>query len=158
RIARLRVFEPIDEDGVAPEAVRVPEPLRPAFAQCVAELRGAPPPPRRPLWSHPGWHEGVEAWVGAPLEPIRLWPLSAVLGNDDVVFKAVFPLCGHEPAITEALGILRVIRSDHERGWMLMERVEGEDAEDHAAVLRELARVHREWVARVDEALALGAH
>jgi hypothetical protein len=49
-IARLRVFEPVDEAGVAPEEVDVPEPLRPAFDRCVAELRGAPPPPRRPAW------------------------------------------------------------------------------------------------------------
>ena len=157
-IARLRVFEPVDADGAAPETIDVPEQLRPAFERCVAELHGAPPPPRRPAWSQPGWHEGVEAWVGAPLEQIRIWPLSAVLGNDDVVFKAVFPLFRHEPAITEALGVPRVLRSDHERGWMLLERLDGQETEDHAAALRALARVHREWASRVDEALALGAH
>ncbi|MDX6481240.1 MAG: hypothetical protein QOG85_1750, partial [Gaiellaceae bacterium] len=107
---RLRVFEPVDSDGVSPDEVDVPESMRPAFGRCVAELRGTPPPPRRPAWSEPGWHEEVEAWVGAPLEQIRLWPLSAVLGNDEVVFKAVFPLFGHEPAITEALGVPRVLR------------------------------------------------
>jgi hypothetical protein len=77
-LARLRVFEPVDEDGVAPEELKVPEPLRPAFERCVAELRGAPQPRRRPAWSRAGWHEEVEAWVVAPLEQIRLWPLSAV--------------------------------------------------------------------------------
>ena len=156
--ARLRVFEAVDADGVAPEEVDVPAAIRPAFDRCVAELRGAPPPPRRPVWTRPGWHEQVEAWVGAPLEQIRVWPISAVLGNDDVVFKAVFPLFAHEPAITEALGVPRVFRSDHERGWMLLERLDGEEAADHAESLRALARVHREWVSRVDEALALGAH
>lgn len=157
-VARLRVFEAVDAEGVAPETVAVPEQLRTAFERCVAEMRGAPPPPRRPAWSQPGWHEEVEAWVGAPLEQIRIWPLSAVLRNDDVVFKAVFPLFRHEPAITEALGVPRVLRSDHERGWMLLERLEGTEAEDHAAALRALAAVHREWASRVDEALALGAH
>lgn len=157
-IARLRVFEPVDSDGVEPETVAVPERLREAFARCVAELRGAPPPPLRPAWSQPGWHEQAEAWAGVSLEQIRIWPLSAVLGNDDVVFKAVFPLFSHEPAITEALGVPRVIRSDHERGWMLLERLDGEEAEDHAAALRMLAALHREWASRVDEALALGAH
>lgn len=158
RLARLRVFEAVDEEGVAPEEIDIPEPLRPAFAQCVAEMRGAPPPPRRPAWSQPGWHEEAEAWAGAELDQIRIWPLSAVLGNDDVVFKAVFPLFHHEPAITEALGAPRVLRSDHARGWMLLERLEGREAEDHAAALRAVARVHREWASRVDEALALGAH
>ena len=157
-VARLRVFEALDADGVAPETVDVPAPLRAAFERCVAELNGAPPPPRRPAWSQPGWHEQAEAWAGMPLEQIRIWPLSAVLGNDDVIFKAVFPLFGHEPAITEALGVPRVLRSDHERGWMLLERLDGEEAEDHAAALRALAAVHREWASRVDEALALGAH
>jgi len=157
-IARLRVFEPVDEDGSAPESIDVPEQLRPVFERCVAEMRGAPPPPRRPAWSHPGWHEEVESWAGAPLEQLRLWPLSAVLATDDVVFKAVFPLFGHEPAITEALGAPRVLRSDHARGWMLMERLTGEEGVDHGSAMRAIAAVHRAWVSRVDEALALGAH
>jgi aminoglycoside phosphotransferase (APT) family kinase protein len=32
------------------------------------------------------------------------------------------------------------------------------DPDDHHAALREIARIHREWSTRVDEALALGAH
>jgi len=124
----------------------------------VAELRGAPPPPLRPVWSQPGWHEQAEAWAGQPLEQLRIWPLSAVLLGEDVVFKAVFPLFRHEPAITEALGVPRVLRSDHERGWMLMERLTGEEGGDHGDAMRALAAVHRAWVSRVDQALALGAH
>jgi hypothetical protein len=158
RALRLRVFEPSEEDGTPPARIAVPEPLRPAFEQALAELAGAPAPERRPAWSRPGWHEQAEAWAGMPLEQVRIWPLSAVLRNGDVWFKAVFPHFHHEPAITQALGSPRVLRADRERGWMLLEHVPGEPASDHHGALRALAAVHRAWVGRVDEALALGAH
>ena len=153
-VLRLRVFEPVDAAGTTD--VDVPAALRPAFEQALAEANGAPPPPRRPAWSKPGWHDRIEAWAGCRLEYLRSWPISYVARNEDVVFKAVFPLFAHEPAITEALGAPRVVKSDHERGWMLMEAVEGDV--DHHESMRALARVHREWTTRVDEALALGAH
>jgi aminoglycoside phosphotransferase (APT) family kinase protein len=51
-----------------------------------------------------------------------------------------------------------VLRADHERGWMLMEALPGEQAADHHAALRAIAAVHRAWASRIDEALALGAH
>jgi hypothetical protein len=156
-IARLRVFEPIDEEGVAPDEVHVPGSLRPAFDQCVAELRGAPPPAGRAVWAQPGWHDEVEAWAGMPLEQARIWPLSAVLRNGDVWFKAVFPLFHHEPAVTEAVGAPRLLQVDHKRGWMLMDGVDGIDGNDHHAAMRAIARVHREWSTRIDEALAFGA-
>jgi aminoglycoside phosphotransferase (APT) family kinase protein len=41
---------------------------------------------------------------------------------------------------------------------MLMERLDGEEGGDHGDALRAIAAVHRAWVSRVDEALALGAH
>lgn len=154
---RLRVFEPVAAGGTPPDGVAVPELLRPAFERCVAELAGAPAPEDRSAWARPGWHDEVEAWAGMPLEQVRLWPLSAVLRNGDVWFKAVFPLFHHEPAITAALGAPVVLRIDERRGWMLMEEVTGEPASDHHGALRSLASVHREWSSRVDEALALGA-
>jgi Phosphotransferase enzyme family len=154
----LHVFEPVDAPGVPPGEVAVPEPLRASFEQCDAELRGAPAPDRRAAWSRPGWHAQAEAWAGMPLEQVRIWPLSAVLRNGDTWFKAVFPRFHHEPAITEALGAPRLLQVDHERGWMLMEAVPGIEEDDHHAAMRAIARVHREWAARVDEALALGAH
>jgi hypothetical protein len=154
---RLRVFEPVDADGVPPERVAVPTPLQPAFERCVAELRGAPVPPQRPPWTRAGWHEQAEAWAGMPLEQVRSWPLSAVLRNGSVWFKAtMLPYFGHEPAITEAVGMPRVLRSDRERGWLLVEEAEGEV--DHRTSLETIAAVHRAWTTRVDEALALGAH
>jgi Phosphotransferase enzyme family len=156
-VLRLRVFEPVDAAGAPPAEIAVPEPLRAAFDRCLAELDGAPIPAGRAPWSRAGWHEQVEAWAGMPLEQVRVWPLSAVLRNGDTWFKAVFPLFHHEPAVTEAIGMPRVLRSDHERGWMLMEQARGAEAENHHTAMRAIAAVHRAWVARVDEALALGA-
>lgn len=157
-VVRLRVFEPVDEPGTAPERVRVPEALRPAFDRCLAELAGAPVPPRRSPWARRGWHEEVEAWAGMPLEQVRSWPLAATLRGGDVWLKAtMLPLFRHEPAVTEALGVPRVLRADHERGWLLLEHVDGEPGADHHAALRAIAAVHRAWTERVDEALALGA-
>jgi Phosphotransferase enzyme family len=158
--ALLRVFDAGEGDGIPLDDVdpdvAVPPPLRAAFAQAVAELRGAPVPERRPAWSRPGWHAHAEAWAGMPLEQVRVWPLSAVLRNGDVWLKAVFPLFHHEPAITQAIGEPRVLRADHERGWMLLEHVPGEEASDYDGALRSLARIHAQWRDRVDELLALG--
>ena len=154
---RLRVFEHVDAAGTPADQIQVPHELRTAFAQCLAELAGAPVPAARAAWAREGWHEDVEAWAGMPLEQAHSWPLAAVLRNGDIWFKAVFPLFHHEPAITAAIGLPRLLRADHERGWMLLEGARGEPGGDHEAALRALARVHREWSTRVDEALALGA-
>jgi hypothetical protein len=153
---RLRVFEPVAAAGVPPEQVAVPESLRAAFDRCVAELHGMPLPDRRAAWSRPGFHEAAEAWAGMPLEQFRLWPISVVLRGGDAFFKAVFPLFHHEPAVTEALGAPRLLRVDHDRGWMLMEALAGAQ-DDHHAAMRAIAHVHRTWATRTDEALALGA-
>ena len=153
---RLRQFEAVEARGVPPEQVAVPEPLREGFAQCVAELRGAPVPAARPPWARAGWHEQAEAWAGLPLEQVRAWPLSAVLRNENLWFKAtLLPLFAAEPAVTEAVGMTRVHRIDRARGWMLVEGADGEV--DHATSLRTIAHIHRAWTARVDEALSLGA-
>lgn len=154
---RLRVFEEVDEPGAPPAEIDVPVPLRTAFDRCVGELEGRVPiPAQRPAWSRPGFDRAAEAWAGMQLELVRKWPLSAVLRNGDVYFKAVFPRFHHEPAITQALGSPHVLRADHERGWMLVEAAEGE-GDDHHAAMRAIAAVHRAWTSRVDEALALGA-
>jgi len=154
---RLRLFEAVDADGVPPEEVDVPEQLRAGFEQCVAELGGAPVPAARPPWARPGWHEQAEAWAGMALEQVRAWPLSAVLRSGEVFFKAtMLPLFAGEPAVTEAVGMPPVLRTDRERGWLLVEGVDGEV--DHAESLRTVAHIHRTWTERVDEALALGAH
>jgi Phosphotransferase enzyme family len=154
---RLRQFEPVDADGVPTDEVDVPAQLRAGFEQCVAELRGAPVPAARPPWARSGWLEQAEEWAGMPLAQVRTWPLSAVLRNDDTWFKAtMLPLFAAEPAVTEAIGMPPVLRTDRERGWLLLAGADG--AVDHATSLRAIAQVHRSWTDRVDEALALGVH
>lgn len=156
---RLRLFEAVEADGASPEDVDVPDRLRAGFDQCVAELLGAPVPAARPPWARAGWHKQAEEWAGMPLEQVRAWPLSAVLRNGHVWFKAtMLPLFAAEPAVSEAVGMPPVLRMDRERGWMLTEDVPGEAGADHHGALRTIAAVHRAWVGRVDEALALGAH
>ena len=161
-LLRLRVFDAGEGEGVplaeADPNSLVPAPLRAGLEQALAELRGdLPVPAARPAWSRSGWHAAAEAWFGGALEQDRVWPLSALLRGDDVWLKAVFPLFHHEPAVTEAIGMPRVLRSDHERGWMLLAHVDAVEASDHHGALRAIAAVHRAWTSRTDEALALGA-
>jgi len=156
-VLRLRSFERVGEPGTPRELISVPEPLRRAVDQCLAELDGAPVDQRRAAWAREGWHEQVEEWAQMRLEQVRNWPLSAVLRNGDVWFKAVFPHFHHEPAVTAAIGTPRVLRSDAARGWMLMEGVHGEPGRDHQAAMVALATAHKDWSTRIDEALALGA-
>ena len=156
---RLRLFEVVDTDGVPPEDVAVPERLRTGFEQCVAELRGAPVPAERPPWARPAWHEQAEEWAAMPLEQVRAWPLSAVLRNGAVFFKAtMLPLFAAEPAVTAAVGMPPVLKLDRRRGWLLSEIGPGEHGTDHDVALRAIAAIHRAWAGRVDEALELGAH
>lgn len=154
---RPRYFERVAVTGMPPERVEIPEPLRAAVERWLAELAGAPVPAKRAAWAREGWHEQAEAWAGMPLEQVRSWPLSAVLRNGDTWFKAVFPVFHHETAVTEAIGVPRVLRADHGRGWMLLEDVPGEPGLDHEAAMHALAKVHRDWSTRIGEALALGA-
>jgi hypothetical protein len=151
---RLRAFDRVDAAGTLD--VDVPEPLRAAFDRSLAEANGVPPPPRRPSWTLPGWHDEAEAWAGATLELVRSWPLSYVARAGGAYFKAVFSRFLHEPAVTAALGSPQVLPADHERGWMLLEPLAGTDTDHHTA-MRAIAAVHRGWASRVDEALALGA-
>jgi Ser/Thr protein kinase RdoA (MazF antagonist) len=153
---RLRVFEHVDATGTPPDQIEVPDALRAAYDQCLAELAGAPVPAARPAWAREGWHEQAEAWAGMPLEQVNSWPLAAVLRNGDVWFKAVFPLFHYEPVVTEAIGMPHVLRSERDRGWMLLQGAHG-DEDDHTVALQAIAAVHREWSTRIDEALALGA-
>jgi hypothetical protein len=152
----------------ADPGVLAPAELRPALEQWLSEQRGAPVPALRPPWARPGWHAEAETWAGSALEPVRSWPLSAVLRGETGWLKAVFPLFHHEPAVTEALArehprhVPSVLRADHERGWLLLDELPGKHVEDGdrtaaAAALRALAEIHRSWSGRAGELIGLGA-
>jgi len=155
--------------GDADPARLAPPELRPALARWLAEQQGAPVPEHRPAWARPGWLAEAERWVGAPLDLVRSWPLSAVLRSArGDWFKAVFPLFGGEPAVTEALAhahpslVPPVLRIDPTRGWMLMGEVRGTDPSGAppatwAPALRTVAAIHAAWSGRAEELLALGA-
>jgi Phosphotransferase enzyme family len=138
-----------------------PTELRWRVDEWLAELRGAPVDSRRPPWARPGWHARAEAWVGRPVKPYRLWPLSAVLESEGEFFKAVFPLFHHEPAVTEALArehpgeVPDVVRIEEHEGWLLMREVRGTEADERA--LETLERIQHVWRNRHDELRALGA-
>jgi hypothetical protein len=173
RAARLHTFDageatellPFDE---ADPAQLAPPALRPALAAWLAEQQGTVPVPAlRAAWARPGWLAEAERWAGSALEPVRSWPLSAVLRAGRVYMKAVFPLFRAEAAITQALArehpgaVPDVLRID-ERGWMLMREIGGHSLDDlpataWAPVLRTLAEIHRAWSTRIDELLAYGA-
>jgi hypothetical protein len=155
--------------GDADPARLAPPELLPALERWLAEQQGAPVPELRPTWARPGWLAEAESWVGAPLELVGSWPLSAVLrSTQGDWFKAVFPLFHGEPAVTEALAdahpglVPPVLRTDRRRGWMLMGEVRGADPiglprAAWAPVLRTLAEIHSAWSGRAEELLALGA-
>jgi len=158
-------------DEADAERLAPPE-LRPALEGWLAEQAGAPVPPERPAWARPGWHAEAEAWAGVELQPVRLWPLSAVLRGERadgrVYFKAVFPLFHHEPAVTEALArehpyaVPELVAVDRERGWMLMRELPGVHGYEvpgarWAPALRMMGGIQRAWAGRRDELVALGA-
>jgi hypothetical protein len=160
---RLHVFDAAEGASLPFDEVEVPAALRPAYEQWVAEQRGAPLPELRSAWARPGWLAEARAWAGVPLQPVRMWSLSAVLRSGDIWFKAVFPLFHHEPAVTEALAheyprhLPELLRVDHERGWMLMRELPGREPNDLTTPLRTLGAIQRAWRDRTDELLALGA-
>lgn len=166
----LHIFDAADVDKTLPLAdANVPTGLRPGFERWLAEQRGAPVPKLRAAWARPGWRAEAEGWAGCELEPVRQWPLSAVLRGEAGYFKAVFPLFYCEPAVTEALArehprnVPELIRVDHERGWMLMRELPGTVVGDSGSAagaveaVRTLAELQRFWSTRTDELFELGA-
>jgi len=121
-----------------------------ALSPVAATLAGhAAAPARRPAWFGAGWYDHVERWVDAELqgrgrsrtsrvEPTKVGMLSAVLRVPcdpcpAVWFKAS---CRHfhaEPALTRLVGELlpehspRVIATDDDHGWTLLEEMPGAD-------------------------------
>jgi Phosphotransferase enzyme family len=172
---RLHVFDAGDRGERLPLADADPErlappSLRPALARWLAEQQGAAVPPERPAWSRPGWHAEAEAWVGCALQPVRIWPLSAVLRGElaggPVYLKAVFTVFHHEPAVTQALArehpglVPDVLRIDTDRGWLLMSELTGSpgfECDSAGPALQALETIQAAWSGRADELLALGA-
>lgn len=95
-----------------------------------------------PDWSDPAWRDEVRAWVGSALTRlgaraagaavdvhVRPWSLVLRIPTDrgDVFFKANTPSLRHEAAVVAVLAerrpdcVPRLLASDAERGWMLME-------------------------------------
>ena len=74
--------------------------------------------PERVAWAMPGWRPRAEAWINeqlgrigvrlaGPITTRKIWPISCVLrlptSAGNFYFKAVPPLFGREPALTDAL-------------------------------------------------------
>jgi hypothetical protein len=133
--------------------------------------------PLRMRWARPGgpdadlaWADGILAVHGiartAPAEQIRTWNLSSLwrLPVDDgaVWLKHVPPFFGHEATIIDRLAgraVPALIGSDGPR--MLMHEIPGEDMYDAGLPvlsrgLSILVGIQRDWIARVDELLAMG--
>ncbi|MDH4339328.1 MAG: aminoglycoside phosphotransferase family protein [Thermoleophilia bacterium] len=150
----------------------------------IAEQLGAPVPDARPSWSRPGWLAQASLWIRetatacglrptGDLEVVGHWPLSSVLrletDGGKVFFKAVFPIFGHEPAVTAQLSarhptlMPELLAIDKSRGWMLMRELQGtligdQDLSRWGEGLRAAASIHKAWIGRAAELLSLGVH
>ena len=146
----------------AEAAQLAPPEVHGAVDRWLAEQRSGQVPSLRPPWARPGWHARAERWLGRPLRPYRLWPLSAVLESDGEFFKAVFPLFHHEPAVTSALArenpglVPEVLRTDDTEGWLVTRALPHERASDEQ-VFESLAEIQHAWRSRHDELYAVGA-
>jgi len=162
----------------------VPDALRGDVERWIAEQRGAPVPYARPPWARPGWLAGASRWIQetatardlrptGDVEVVGHWPLSSVLRLETeggtVFFKAVFSIFRHEPALTAILSARHptlapeVLAVDEDRGWMLMRELRGSPIGDldvgrWGEGLRAAAIIHKAWIGREEELLALGAH
>ncbi len=151
----------------------------------VRERRAGAPDDGRAAGFRPGGRAAAEAWVdavlprhglgrGGPVEPVRLWSLSAVLRfpvvrdgqPTHVWFKATCDGFRSEPALTQAVCCLaphltpRVLEVEPERAWMLMEPIPKADDEtgpEHApAIARALARLQLDTLAARGDLRAAG--
>jgi len=133
--------------------------------------------PLRMPWARPGGPDADLAWADrllavhgiartAPAEQIRTWNLSSLwrlpVEDGAVWLKHVPPFFGHEPSIIDRLAgraVPALIGSDGPR--MLMHEIPGEDMYDAGLPvlsrgLSNLVGIQRDWIARVDELLAMG--
>ena len=133
--------------------------------------------PLRMPWARPGgpdadlaWADGLLADRGiertTPAEQIRTWNLSSLwrlpVHHGAVWLKHVPPFFGHEATIIDRLAgrsVPRLIGADGPR--LLMHEIPGEDMYDAGLPILSrglsiLVGIQRDWIARVDELLAMG--
>ncbi|NND73839.1 MAG: aminoglycoside phosphotransferase family protein [Ilumatobacter sp.] len=163
-------------------APRVDPGLESGFNERIAELRGDRPVPElRVPWGREGWYERASDWIAtvlraegrpAPTEivQVRHWGISAVMRVDTAAdrywFKASFGPFRREAAITAALDraapgeITRVVAADEERGWLLLEDIDGvvvgEDPAPTRAAFDHLVDVQLALAGREEELRAAG--
>jgi hypothetical protein len=140
-------------------------------------------PPQRVAWAKLGWRPQAEAWINqqlallgvilaGPITARKIWSISCVLrvptSAGEFYFKAVPPLFGREPALTDALGrrhpgqAPEVVALDAAQGWMLMRGFTGSmlsESDDLAvwqAALRAYARLQIAWRDDLDTLRRLG--
>ncbi len=125
--------------------------LAPLLVRTLAELDQHPT--LRPEWFSVRWYDEVEAWVDEHLTSTgrrrtgvmrvsRVWSISAVLqvptDTGDVWFKASCELFRSEAALHEVVArhfpddVPVLIATDAERGWLLMEAMQGAGESDRA--------------------------
>jgi hypothetical protein len=133
--------------------------------------------PLRMPWARPGGPDADLAWADrllavhgiartAPAEQIRTWNLSSLwrlpIEDGAVWFKHVPPFFGHEATIIDRLvgwAVPALIGSEGSR--LLMHEIPGEDMYDAGLPILSrglsiLVGIQRDWIARVDELLAMG--
>ena len=133
-------WRPVGLEWLTGQTINPPE-----HAALLAEwLRAAGPggaPHARAPWARPGWRSSAEARITAqlaaqglalagPITARKVWSISCVLHapttGGDFFFKAVPPLFGREPALTDLLARRHpgqapdVVALDAAQGWMLM--------------------------------------
>jgi hypothetical protein len=178
---------PAGWQGLMAEEVAAREFAEPRHGELIgAWLRSNAPgavPVKRAAWARPGWRAGAEAWIRAQLAAlglaptgrmtlVKVWSISFVLRvpteAGDFYFKAVPPLFGREPALTEALArrhpgrVPEVVAINRREGWLLMRGFQGpllagsEDLGEWQAALRAYARVQMAWCDALDTLRAAG--
>lgn len=147
----------------------------------IAEL--AEPHPLRPPWFLPGWYDEMEAWVDEQLATSgrrrtgvirvsRVWSISGVLqvptDAGDVWFKAASDMFRGEAALHRVLArhfpddVPVLVGVDVDRGWLLMEAMQGAGDSDRApgadaALAQRWGAVQLASLDVLDELLAAGA-
>jgi Ser/Thr protein kinase RdoA (MazF antagonist) len=169
--------------GDADPRTLAPVELSASIGRWIGEQRGDPIPEARAAWARPGWLARATEWmlesaIANDLEPlgrpelVAQWSLSSVLKLETdaghVYLKAIFPLFGHEPVLTQALAarhpeLVPEVLAIEARRWILLRELRGRPLGDSSverwsAGLRAIAHVHRAWVGREDELRSLGAH